>query len=389
MASKYLEEIKTLIQEGKTPQEIQQKLNLTPFQYGGVMSHAPKYFLVPSTDFTNKFRIICYKDIYTEGRKKVNQKPALKRGQLGGLVSGPGNLSQDGLCWIDESSQVTGTAKISGSVHILRESYIRSGNIFGHYGSTLKHCSISFNMTVNARIGTAQLTEVRMLSYGTNDDAITIDIPDGYIDDTALHRGAVVEGYVNIKRCTIRQAKVKSIKAIDCHFDDGCNVSTKQNLRGISFKPGAVVTDDQRILGAMCDSDLSDLRKSIMFQTGLMADSSGDIICYKLVNKDMTSLRTKEFKYHLGLVTTGINITDYVKRNGELSKVSCGPGLHFSHATYWLENEKSHSQRMMLICRVNLRNIIAVQEGKIRATKCYVLDAVPFNGPIVAKKAKK
>lgn len=389
MASKYLEEIKTLIQEGKTPREIQQKLNLTPFQYGGVMSHVPKYFLVPSTDYTNKFRIVCYKDIYTEGRKKVNQKPVLKRGQLGGLVSGPNNLSQDGLCWIDESSQVTGTAKISGSVQVLKESYIRSGNFFGHYGSSLNHCSVSFNVVVNARIGTAKLSDVRMPSYSATDNPITINVSDGYITDTSIIQGSTVEGYVNIKRCTIRRAKVKAIKAVDCEFNNDTEVSTNQQLRHIEFKPGAVVTDDQRILGTMCDSDLSDLRKSIMFQTGLMADSSGDIICYKLVNNDMTSLRTKEFKYNLGLVTTGINITDYVKRNGELSKVSCGPGLHFSHATYWLDNEKSHSQRMMLICRVNLRNIIAVQEGKIRATKCYVLDAVPFNGPIVAKKAKK
>ena len=54
MASKYLEEIKTLIQEGKTPRKNQQKLKLTPFQYGRIMSHVPKYFLVPSTDYTNK-----------------------------------------------------------------------------------------------------------------------------------------------------------------------------------------------------------------------------------------------------------------------------------------------------------------------------------------------
>ena len=103
----------------------------------------------------------------------------------------------------------------------------------------------------------------------------------------------------------------------------------------------------------------------------------------------MTSLRTSDFKYNLGLVDTKLNIMDFVKRNGELCKVSCGPGLHFSYATYWLDNQMKQPNRMMLICRVNLRNIIAVQEGKIRATKCYVLDAVPFNGPIVAKKAKK
>lgn len=389
MASKYLEEIKTLIQEGKTPREIQQKLNLTPFQYGGVMSHVPKYFLVPSTDYTNKFRIVCYKDIYTEGRKKVNQKPVLKRGQLGGLVSGPDNLSQDGLCWIDETSQVTGSARISGSVHVLNNCYIRSGSFFGHYGSSLNKCSVSFSVVVNAIIGTARLRDVRMPLYNMIDDPITINVSDGYITDTSIIQGSTVEGNVYITRCTIRQATVTNIKANDCEFNNGVNISTRQHLRNVEFKTGAVVTDDQRILGKMCDSDLSDIRKSVMFQTGLMADSKGDIICYKLVNNDMTSLRTSDFKYNLGLVDTKLNIMDFVKRNGELCKVSCGPGLHFSYATYWLDNQMKQPNRMMLICRVNLRNIIAVQEGKIRATKCYVLDAVPFNGPIVAKKAKK
>ncbi len=52
-------------------------------------------------------------------------------GQIGGLVAGPHNLSQDGDCWIDGQSKVTGNIKISGDAYISHSDVHGRGAIGG------------------------------------------------------------------------------------------------------------------------------------------------------------------------------------------------------------------------------------------------------------------
>ena len=47
----------------------------------------------------------------------------IKKGSIGGYVCGYHNLSQDGMCWIDDN------AKVFGQAHILENAYIKGNSI--------------------------------------------------------------------------------------------------------------------------------------------------------------------------------------------------------------------------------------------------------------------
>ena len=63
-----------------------------------------KYSLVAEG---NLFRLVAEKDFSD-----------VKKGDLGGLVSGPNNLSQEGDCWIYDEAQVSGQARVSDEVQV-------------------------------------------------------------------------------------------------------------------------------------------------------------------------------------------------------------------------------------------------------------------------------
>ena len=126
----------------------------------------------------------------------------------------------------------------------------------------------------------------------------------------------------------------------------------------------AVVAEKHRIQYSRLDCDITDGKnkiRSIHCQTNL-GIINNEVYCYKTVNKDLTSLYDNKFQYKVGEWAV---IDDY---NGD-PIVSCGSGLHFSHLTYW-ENK---GRGKILYCKIPLEDVIAVQEGKIRAKKAFVI----------------
>jgi carbonic anhydrase/acetyltransferase-like protein (isoleucine patch superfamily) len=126
----------------------------------------------------------------------------------------------------------------------------------------------------------------------------------------------------------------------------------------------AIIAQNQRIRFNRVINDLTDranMLENIEAQTGLKSFNN-EIYCYKHVSENLSSLHDANFKYVVG---------DYVSvYNVDLDPTkSCTTGLHVSNAQYW--NGKDATK--ILFCKVSLDDIIAVQEGKIRCKRLFVI----------------
>ena len=90
------------------------------------------------------------------------------------------------------------------------------------------------------------------------------------------------------------------------------------------------------------------------------------VIAYKQVNKDLTSFYDYKFKYEVGQVVE--------VENADMTKESCASGLHFSNMNYWNKN-KDILNSTFLMAEIDIKDVITVQEGKIRCKKAKILGA--------------
>ena len=115
-----------------------------------------------------------------------------------------------------------------------------------------------------------------------------------------------------------------------------------------------------RVLNDITDISIN-LLENIEAQTGLKSFNN-EIYCYKHVREDLSSLHDPDFKHTVGeYVTVDKFDTDQTK--------SCSSGLHVSNAQYW----NSNKGQKILFCRVHIDDILAVQEGKIRCKRLFVI----------------
>lgn len=91
----------------------------------------------------------------------------------------------------------------------------------------------------------------------------------------------------------------------------------------------------------------------------------GKITLYKRVNKTedplvFQALHDNQFKYRVGdIIEAGNPDPDW--------DASCASGLHFSTPNYWANGDA------LLLCEIEVKDILAVLDGKVRASKCKVL----------------
>ena len=69
-----------------------------------------KYELIPERNF---FRIKALKDFGD-----------VKKGELGGLVLGEHNLSQEGDCWVSDNAQISGNTRVSGDARVSDNAWV-------------------------------------------------------------------------------------------------------------------------------------------------------------------------------------------------------------------------------------------------------------------------
>lgn len=108
---------------------------------------------------------------------------------------------------------------------------------------------------------------------------------------------------------------------------------------------------------------INTLEENIRCQTGL-APCNGEVIAYKRVSKDLNSLYDHKFKYVVGEWAEA--------KEPDMSDKSCASGLHFSNATYW-DNQVQIHNTTLLIAKIRLEDIIAVQCGKIRCKRAFIM----------------
>ena len=145
----------------------------------------------------------------------------------------------------------------------------------------------------------------------------------------------------------------------DAHIFGTAQVSGDARVSG-----DAIIAQNQHIRFNRVINDLTDranMLENIEAQTGLKSFNN-EIYCYKHVRADLSSLHDVNFKYVIG---------DYVSVDDvDLDETkSCTNGLHVSNAQYW--NDKSGEK--ILFCKVSVDDIIAVQDGKIRCKRLFVI----------------
>lgn len=133
------------------------------------------------------------------------------------------------------------------------------------------------------------------------------------------------------------------------------------------IKGHGIVAENMAISDGCVTQDLShDLKESIRCQTGLGVFNN-KIIAYKQVWKDLTSIYDPFFKYKVGeTIEAAIKEEDLDKEK------SCGSGLHFSNMNYWTKPADPRDTAF-LMAEIDLDDVIAVQEGKIRCKKAKIL----------------
>lgn len=283
----------------------------------------------------------------------TNGPATIEKGELGGWVESIDNLAQTGNCWISEnacvydSAYVFGNAAISGNAHIFDHARVHGhtiihGNVKVYEDATVHdHTHIYDNAEIygNANVRGHSIISNYAHIYGNTD----------------------VSGYSIIKQ----HAKIYEYATVNGHsiIQGHSHVHGYARIEGGCLDHQANVFENHLITFGTCNTDLSDLKESIKHQTGL-AICNDEVYCYKLVRKySLASLFDPTFIYKVGEIATAMY--------PDMSNKSCASGLHFSHATYYNNNENDNTS--LLLCRVKLADIITCQEGKIRAKRCFVI----------------
>ena len=271
-------------------------------------------------------------------------------GDLGGFVNGPDNLSQNGNCWVyDEAelrdecvvkhhSQVRGTATMHQKACLYGSAKLVDN-------ASLHNLASAFDNAV------------------IKDDAVVLGTVT--IHDCAVVGGdATVRGQVSVRGSAVISGSVGILDR--ARIGGRAVIYGGAVIEGSSYIGGdAVICQEMTIRFGCVTVDLTkSLKDSLRCQTGLVVNPvTNTVICYKRVTKDLRSHHDPDFVYVVG---------EYAEAdNPIINNDSCQSGLHFSYATYWDENVTLKNS-VLLCCEVHFDDIITVQDGKIRAKKCFV-----------------
>lgn len=309
----------------------------------------------------------------------------VKKGDIGGYVESYDNLSQEGNCWIYddakvyedaqiyEYAQIYGSAEVYGSTKVSGNAYVY-GSAFV-YGSAIVHGNAK--VYEDARIygsakvyGYAQIYEdvkiyenAQIYGYAQIYEYARIYGSAEVYGNACVYGGAKIYGgaYVYGSACVYDGAYIYE----DARIYGNARVYGNACVYGGAEVYGSArVSEQQHIQSGVVQTDLSkDLKESIRSQTGLGVFNN-KVIAYKQVNKDLTSFYDDKFKYKVGKV---IEV-----ENADITNKSCSSGLHFSNMNYWNKNKDILSSTF-LMAEIDIKDVITVQEGKIRCKKAKIL----------------
>jgi len=264
----------------------------------------------------------------------------IKKGEVGGFVDSKKNLSQEGCCWISGNARVSGNAFVSGNACVYDNARV-SGN-----ACVFDNACVSGNAHVS---GNACV-----------------------YDNARVYGDARVSG----DACVFGDARVYGDARVSgdaCVYGDAC-VFGHARVFGNAFVSGdACVSGEAHVFQGYINTNFSKEKNKIQHfryelakQLGLTTSTDSVYLFKKVIKTDnsnrFVSVYDKKFIYEIG---KWINV-----RNPDMSDKSCTSGLHCGTALYWKSGDT------LLEVEVKLRDIITIQEGKVRCKRLRVVGVV-------------
>jgi hypothetical protein len=288
-----------------------------------------KYELI-ETDCDGYYRIKALKNF------QLITGEIIKAGDLGGLVQGKHNLSQEGNCWIDYYAKAFIYSSVKDNA-VLKDNSMASDNSTVSGNAILKDYSEAYdNSTVsgNAIMKDHSLTRGNSTISG---NAVLKDYSRAF-DNSTISGNAVMKDWSNVFGTSI----ITGNALLQAH----------QNI-----KYGTVTTD---LLGT------KDWIGTLYAEFGLVPKDNKVVLYKKVWSTDdpdvFKSDYRQNFSYKIGKISRARKVNENVFK-------SCASGLHFTS----LEKAKNYDGDTILKCEVEIPDIITIQESKVRARKCRVI----------------
>ena len=318
---------------------------------------------------TTVYRIRALEDI----ENKHDFQLDVKKGDLGGWVSGYHNLSQQGKCWIYDNSIVTDNARVEDDAIVydnsimydnssaynrseVCDSTLRNNSMILGKGR-VKYCDIYDDVKVmrNSSLIHSTLvgnTQIKMESCCIQDCWIY----DSYIMDKAkMHKANISNSIIKengqVYMSNIHKGIIAKDASIFFSFVEDVKFNNEESFTSVALRSM---------------NDINNKKSMLFYQCNLFPEDDY-VIAYKIVNKDFSSVYDDNFFYKVGEIIEEPN-TDL-----DESK-SCAEGLHFSSPNYWSKNRDEFEKQFVLKAKIKLDDIVSIQNGKFRCKRAEILD---------------
>ena len=299
----------------------------------------------------------------------------VKKGDIGGYIESYDNLSQHGNSWIYNDAKVYGNARVYENACVYESAQISGNAEVFENAKVFRSARVSGNAEVfeNAKIfgsaevyGSAQISgNAEVFENAKVFRSARVSGNAEVFENAKIFGSAEVYGSAQISGSAevFENAKVYGSAEV---FEDAQIYESAYVYGNTRVYGNAEVRENQYIQNGVVKTDLTkDIKENIRCQTGLGVFNN-KVIAYKQVGKDLTSFYDDKFKYEVGKVVE--------VENPDMSKESCASGLHFSNMNYWNKN-KDILNSTFLMAEIDIKDVITVQEGKIRCKKAKILGA--------------
>ena len=266
----------------------------------------------------------------------------VRKGTIGGFVEKEVNLSHTGDSWIYDDACVYNNAHVYNNACIYNDACIYDNAYI--YGNACicneAHVYNNTHVYDNAYVGGNAHVYDNATIYG-----------DAHVSNHSCIYG---NAYVHGNTCISGNA----------HIFESAHVCGDASVYG-----KARIGEHAKIQFSCLKTDLKeDLKASLRCQCNLIPED-GKVIAYKLVYKNLHSLYDKKFVYKIGEFA--------VCKDPKEDNSSCSAGLHFSNLTYWDNRCGGCLDNLVYLkAEIDLKDIITIQEGKIRCRKAKILSKI-------------
>ena len=242
----------------------------------------------------------------------------VKKGDLGGVVNGEHNLSQEGNCWIEFEARAFDNSTVSGNAVMKGNSWAKDNSIVSGNAVMKDHSCAKGDSRISGNVI-------------MKDNSIAFD-------NSTVSGNAVMKDY----SCA-----------------DGNSIITGN----------AILQEDQCIKYGTVTTDLfgtKDWAGALYAELGVKPENN-KIVLYKSVwstydESVFKSNYDRNFLYKIGETVVAEDVDEDIFK-------SCTNGLHFTS----LEFVNCYRGDTILECEVEVPDIVTVQASKVRARKCRVL----------------